>query len=106
MSLCLGAQVCVAVAAVLVPITGPEQPHSSQEGTRGVNQSLHATKTARRPRLAPGCANSRPDISQSLRGIGIASAAFFTQSQRIPCGAMAMLGAASTAGSSKLPEAA
>ena len=26
--------------------------------------------------------NSRPDISQSLRGIGIASGAFFTQSQQ------------------------
>ena len=39
MSLCLGSQVW-SVRAVLVPITGPEQSHSSPEGTRGVNQSL------------------------------------------------------------------
>jgi hypothetical protein len=41
MSLCLGSQVWPG-RAVLVPIPGPEQPHSSSEDTRGVDQSLRA----------------------------------------------------------------
>ena len=41
MSLCLGSQPRPG-RAILVPIPGPEQPHSSPEDTRGVDQSLHA----------------------------------------------------------------
>ena len=43
MNLCLGSQVWPG-RAVLVPISGPEQPHSSPEDTRGVNQSLRALR--------------------------------------------------------------
>ena len=41
MSLCLGSQVWPG-RAVLAPIPGPEQPHSCQRTTRGLDQSLPA----------------------------------------------------------------
>ncbi len=62
MGLCPGSQVW-ARACNLVPIPEPEQPHSSPEDTRGVDGSLRATDTARRPPLVPSLRNSRPEIS-------------------------------------------
>jgi hypothetical protein len=79
MNLCLGAQVWP-FRAVLGPISRPEQPHSSPEHTRGINQSLRTLRQLGGFVWRPG-ARFSPDISQSLRGIGMAPVALFAQSQ-------------------------
>jgi hypothetical protein len=101
MSLCLGSQAWPG-RAVLVPIPGPEQPHSSPEDTRGVDQSLHALAQLGGLIWCPACAILAPKISQSLRSTGIAPVAFFVQ---IMYRATALLGRPH-GGSSELPEAA
>ena len=103
MSLCLGSQVWPC-RAVLVPISRTEQPHSSPEDTRGVNQSL---RTLRQLGALFGARvrDSRREISQSLRGIGIASVAYSRKASG-PMRSNGIVGAARTAGSSKPPETA
>ena len=79
MSLCLGSQVWPG-RAVLVPISVPEQPHSPPEDTYGVDQSLRAL-IGLDGIFGAQFRHFAPEISQSLRGTGIASVAFFAQSQ-------------------------
>jgi CheY-like chemotaxis protein len=88
MSLCRGSQAWPA-RAVLVPIPGPEQPHSSPEDTRGLDQSLHALAQLGGLIWCPTCSILAPEISQSLRSTGIAPVAFFAQ---ITYGPTALLG--------------
>jgi hypothetical protein len=59
MSLCLGSQAWPE-RAVLVPILLPEQPHSSPEGARGINQSLHALARLGGLLWHPACAILAP----------------------------------------------
>ena len=71
MSLCLASQVWPG-RVVLVPIPGPEQPHSSPTGARGADERLRALTSLGGLLWRPARAFVAPKISQSLGGAGIA----------------------------------
>jgi hypothetical protein len=70
MSFCPGSH--AAGSYRLVPIREPEQPDSSPEDARGIDQGLRARTSLGGSLRLPGLRNSRREVSQSLQRDGIA----------------------------------
>jgi CheY-like chemotaxis protein len=77
MSFCPGSH--AAASYRLVPIREPEQPDSSPEDARGIDQGLRARTSLGGSLRLPGLRNSRREVSQSLQCDGIALGAFSAQ---------------------------
>ncbi len=102
MSLCLGSQAWLGLCN-LVPIPGPEQPHSSPEDTRGTDQSLHALAQLGGLIWVPSLRNSRPrDKPKFTEHTHCTGGILGTDHVRSD----GIVGPARTTGSSELPEAA
>src|SRR5262249_29848034 len=101
MNLCLGSQVWPR-RAVVVPISGPEQPPFLSRG-HAASIKVYTNRWWFDGIFGAQLRHFAPEISQSLRGTGIASGAFFAH---IRCGADDIVRGARMAGASELPGAA